>query len=328
VISLGGAALLEAVSAEGMSERDAEELIAREGLFRDALEPSSPGVAQVLERIAKEWFRALAGFETHLGGPAEEKVRSQILVGGVARVPRIDAFLAAKTGIDTRRFEVPPQQELGELIAAGDPCLFGPALALALRGTARARTRSNYLRGNWAPRVELGPLAQQFRGSALLAAAALALALLSSAGRYALADRRADALESQLRDIWTESAPGQALPSSVPSALKNSLRETRGRADTLGLYGGNLSALDLMTEISRLVPGDLSLIFEELAIDGQVVRIRGHTPSFAAVDKLQAALRGDARFGEIRVSEIQADAKRGGNTFSLTISLRPAGANS
>ena len=82
-----------------------------------------------------------------------------------------------------------------------------------------------------------------------------------------------------------------------------------------------------MTEISRLVPGDLSLIFEELAIDGQVVRIRGHTPSFAAVDQLQASLRDDPRFGEIRVSEIQADAKRGGNTFSLTISLRPEGAS-
>ena len=64
------------------------------------------------------------------------------------------------------------------------------------------------------------------------------------------------------------------------------------------------------------------------AIDGQVVRIRGHSPSFAAVDQLQASLRRDSRFDDIRVSEIQADAKRGGNTFSLTISLAPAGASS
>ncbi len=63
-------------------------------------------------------------------------------------------------------------------------------------------------------------------------------------------------------------------------------------------------------------------------IDGQVVRIRGHTPSFAAVDQLQAALQSDPRFGEIRVSEIQADAQRGGNTFSLSISLRAPGAQS
>ena len=52
------------------------------------------------------------------------------------------------------------------------------------------------------------------------------------------------------------------------------------------------------------------------------------TYRIAAVDQLQEALRGDPRFGEIRVSEIQADPKRGGNTFSLTISLRPAGASS
>ena len=156
----------------------------------------------------------------------------------------------------------------------------------------------------------------------------MGLALLSSAGRYVLADNRADAFEAQLERIWQASVPGAPVPTNVPGALKSALRDTRGRADTLGLYGGNLSALDLLTEISRLVPGDLSLIFEELAIDGQVVRIRGHTPSFAAVDQLQASLRNDPRFGEIRVSEIQADTKRGGNTFSLTISLRPRGANS
>ncbi len=328
VISVAGAALLGAIASEGLSPRDAEEAIARDGIFADGVEPISARVGDVLERLSKEWVRALAGFEAQLGGPAEETIGGQILVGGVARTPRLDAFLRRRTGIETRRFEVPPQQELGELVAAGDPCLFGPALALALRGTSRARTRSNFLRGEWAPRVELGPLAQQFRGTGLLAAAAVALALLSSAGRYALADRRADALDDQLDAIWSESVPGAARPGNVPGALKQALRDTRDRASTLGLYGGNLSALDLLTEISTLVPGDLSLIFEELAIDGQVVRIRGHSPSFAAVDQLQASLRRDSRFDDIRVSEIQADAKRGGNTFSLTISLAPAGASS
>ncbi len=327
VISVAGSALLGAVAAEGLSARDAEEALARDGLFADGIEPISARVGDTLERIAKEWVRALAGFEPYLDGPAEEALGSQVLVGGVARIPRLDTFLQRRTGIETRRFEVPPQQELGELVAAGDPCLFGPALSLALRGTTRARTRSNFLRGEWAPRVELGPLAQQFRSTALLAAAAVTLALLSSAGRYALADHRADALETQLDAIWSEGVPGAARPDNVPGALKRALRDTRDRANTLGLYGGNLSALDLLTEISTLVPGDLSLIFEELAIDGQVVRIRGHSPSFAAVDQLQASLRKDPRFDDIRVSEIQADAKRGGNTFSLTISLAPAGAS-
>jgi hypothetical protein len=58
-----------------------------------------------------------------------------------------------------------------------------------------------------------------------------------------------------------------------------------------------------------------------MSIDGQLVRFRGHTPSFAAVDQLKAALAGFPHFGEIRVAEIQADAARGGNNFSVTIGL-------
>jgi len=58
-----------------------------------------------------------------------------------------------------------------------------------------------------------------------------------------------------------------------------------------------------------------------------VVRLRGHTPSFAAVDQLKAALAKFPHFGEIRVSEIQADANRGGNTFSVTIGLTQGAAD-
>ena len=84
--------------------------------------------------------------------------------------------------------------------------------------------------------------------------------------------------------------------------------------EEIGIVFLNDEACDLFREAGCLV-------------DGQVVRIRGHSPSFAAVDQLQASLRKDPRFDDIRVSEIQADAKRGGNTFSLTISLAPAGAS-
>lgn len=106
------------------------------------------------------------------------------------------------------------------------------------------------------------------------------------------------------------------------AAFRNALRDAHERAAFLGVYGGNLSALDVLTEISARVPADLKVVVEELSIDGKVVRITGHTPSFEAVDRLRAELAGFPAFGEIRVSEIQRDARRGGNTFSITIALR------
>jgi hypothetical protein len=74
------------------------------------------------------------------------------------------------------------------------------------------------------------------------------------------------------------------------------------------------------------VPTELAVIFEELSIDGQVVRLRGHTDSFAAVDQLKEALARFPQFADIRVSEIQADPARGGNNFSITIGLAKPGA--
>jgi type IV pilus assembly protein PilM len=321
-LPFGGTLLTQAIADElGCPMEEAERAKCSEGIFERGLEVRYSRAAAVLDNLARDMVRALTSFEPILAGPAEEQLRGLTLVGGTARLPRLDAYLRERTGISTRRLEFPPQAELGEFAAAGDPVLFAPALALAARGTARARTRTNFLQGEFAPRFELTGLGPQFRWTGRLAAAALGLALVSGATQLAVADRQADRLEAQMEELWGEVAPGQPLPRSIPGALRDTLRDARDRADQLGLYGGNLSALGLLTEISRKVPAELSLIFEELSIDGQVVRIRGHTPSFAAVDQLQAALSDDPHFGEIRVSEIQADSNRGGNTFSLTIRL-------
>jgi Tfp pilus assembly protein PilN len=103
--------------------------------------------------------------------------------------------------------------------------------------------------------------------------------------------------------------------------MKEAVRRSQQRADTLGIYRGNLSALQVLTEISSRVPEGLDVIFEELSIDRQVIQIKGHTPSFENVDRLVAELEKYAPFSEITPGETTKDARRGGRTFSLRISL-------
>ena len=80
----------------------------------------------------------------------------------------------------------------------------------------------------------------------------------------------------------------------------------------------------MLTEISRRVPAGLDVVFEELSIERQVVQIRGHTPSFGSVDQLRSVLAKFVRFAEIAVGEINADARRGGDNFSVRIRLSDA----
>ncbi|MGH7289314.1 MAG: PilN domain-containing protein, partial [Myxococcota bacterium] len=104
-------------------------------------------------------------------------------------------------------------------------------------------------------------------------------------------------------------------------AMQEAVRSAQRRADTLGVYRGNLSALDILTEISRRVPPNLDVVFEELSIDRQVIQIKGHSPSFGSVDQLRAKLAQFGPFAEITVGDITADARRGGQNFNVRISL-------
>ena len=98
------------------------------------------------------------------------------------------------------------------------------------------------------------------------------------------------------------------------------------RAEFLGVYAGNLSALDVLTEISKRVPADLDVVFEELAIDKQMIRMRVQAKSFEAADRLGQELAKFPPFAQARIGAIETDNKTGAKRFDVTISLAASSA--
>ena len=103
------------------------------------------------------------------------------------------------------------------------------------------------------------------------------------------------------------------------------MKSARDRADFLGVNASNLSALDILTQLSAHVPPDVDVVFEEVGIDPNVVRIRGYSKSFEAVERLKTELSKIEGFSQVQVSEIQSDARRGGKSFSVTLTGKPRG---
>jgi general secretion pathway protein L len=172
--------------------------------------------------------------------------------------------------------------------------------------------------------VNLRRLGHELRWTGILAAAVLALALVSVGVRIGVENRRADRVEARVAALYSEAFPGRPVPADAVAALREAARSARSRADLLGVYGGSYSALDLLAEVSARVPKELAVVFDEFNVDRQTVRIRGYTESFENVDRLRAELARSEPFAQIRVSEIQTDARRGGGTgktFNLTIQL-------
>jgi Tfp pilus assembly PilM family ATPase/Tfp pilus assembly protein PilN len=322
-IPLGGEAITVALADDlGVSLVEAERRKHEEGVL--GTEGGAPRPAeQVVERLVRELARTLGSLETLLGssGAATEVT----LCGGTAHLHRLDEVLAERLGLPVRRLAAPPGAAGTAVLATGDPLLFAPALALAVRGSMRTRTRMNFRQGELAHRIDYGRVGREFRGTAVLAATALLLGLVAVATGIVLESRRGEALERQAQALYLEAFPNRPPPPNVVAAMQQAVSEAQDKADTLGVYRGNLSALDILTEISAHIPGDVDVVFEELSIDGQVIQIKGHTPAFEAVDRLRAELARYAPFSAITVGEISRDPRRGGQTFSMRISMAEDG---
>jgi general secretion pathway protein L len=317
-IPIAGRALTQAVAQERrLVWNEAEGVKCDEGI------QSCAAAHFVMDRLGREIMRTLGGFESALAGQAP--LEELTLLGGSARLHGMDELLAERVGLPVVRMTFPRGEAGSALVAGGDPLLFSNALALALRGTLRATTRMNLRREEFAYRVDLRQIGRELTLTSRLAGLALLLGAVVLATSIAVQSRKADALERELRTLYAQAFPGQSPPANVGVAMREAVRSAHERADALGVYRGNLSALDLLSEISARVPQDLEVVFEELSIDRQMVRIRGYSKSFEGVDRLRTELSKFEPFSQIQVSEIQSDEKHGGKSFSVTISMGQKG---
>ena len=184
------------------------------------------------------------------------------------------------------------------------PILFASAIALALRGTAQARTELNFRQDEFAVRVDVGEMLRSFRSTAWLAGVTVLLALAAFVTGIVVESRRAAALEEQVAQLYIDAFPDDPVPDDPIRALRQQVSQANEMSEFLGVYPGNLSALDLLTELSRLIPKDLKIGLEELSIDRQTVRMRVRGKSFQDADRLGEVLGTFPPFAASRVGVI------------------------
>ena len=317
-VPVAGLAITRALARDrNVGELEAERIKLEDGVLGARPHPAA---LEVLDRLAREILRTLGALESLLPG-GSAGLQALHLLGGSGRLHRLDEFLRERTGLPTQRLPLPAGELGSAFLAGGDPLLFGPAMALALRGSSRATTRINLRQGELGARIDYRQIGRELRLPLALAGVALVLGFVSIGTRLALDARRAERAERQARALVAQALPGSAAAPDPLTALQEAVRSAQRRADTLGVYRGNLSALDILTELSRLVPPNLDVVFEELSIERQVIQIKGHSPSFGSVDQLRAKLAQYGPFAEITVGDITADARRGGQNFNVRISL-------
>jgi cell division ATPase FtsA len=321
---IAGAALTEALARDrALSIEDAEREKCESGVMGASEAESLPATRTTLDRIAREIIRTLGALEPQIATLESGPVKELTLFGGTAQLDRLDEYLSTATGFNARRLGAPTQDIGKALTTDSDAIVFAPAIALALRGTAQSKTRMDFRQEEFALRLDLGRYRRELAWPLGLAAAAAVLGIVNIGTATGLENRRAKQMEQQIEQLYTEAFPGQALPQNPLASLREEIASATTRAEFLGVYRGNLSALDLLTEISKLVPKNLDVVFDELSIDRQTIRMRVHAKSFESADLLGAELAKFPPFGQARIGAIESDPKRGGKRFDVTISLAP-----
>ncbi len=320
-IGIGGRAFTEAVAQErALSLDDAERYKLEHGVVEPGVNSLYPRADAVLHRLSNEILRFTSSIERLGGG------ETLVLLGGGAQLPWLGEWLTERTGLPAAPLGLPrPDSGLAGLAAEGAPGLLAPAVALAVRGTARAATQINLRQDDFARRTDFTRFRRDFGTTGVLAAAVVGLALVSFTTGAILESREAGRVDARVAALWAESFPDRPLPDDPIAAMREQVRQAKERAEFLGVYRGNMSALDVLTEISRLVPKSLDVGFEELSIDKQTIRIRVYASSFEAADRLGAELAKFRPFEQARIGAIETDRRTGGKKFNVTIGLSGEG---
>ena len=185
---------------------------------------------------------------------------------------------------------------------------------------ARRNGAYDRLHQKWLGPLEARPLQwRDLRPTALLGAGLLGAALVAGGAQIWKNARAAGALEDASRAIAAEAMGGRDPGADPLAAMQSAVRDAQRRAEMLGVYRGNLSALDILTEISKNVPRDLEVVFEEFSIERDTVQIRGHTPDFKAVDRLVSEVKKFPAFSDVVIGGTDKDARRGGVNFDVRI---------
>lgn len=329
-LPVAGRAMTEALASEqGLSFEEAEQRKLEGAALAANGGASSPGVTAILDRIAREAVRTLEAAEVRHGGGPVAREATISLVGGSARLEHIDTLLARRTGLPTERLRMPEDAPHADLAEGVDPVLFGPALALALRLSGESVTRMNFRQGEFAYRQDFGALfARELRPTAALAAVLVGLLFVSALATIFVQNGRAGRYEEAAAQLFAEAFPGRGTPPAEPAtALRRELAAAQERAEFLGLYSGDRSALVLLAELSQAIPADLDVRITEVNIDRNLIRLDVDAAGYEAADRLTAVLTDTPPFEGAEVAgSIRTDRKTGGVSFNVNIPLtRPGG---
>ncbi len=266
------------------------------GITADDSGPAAQGRAASILSAARQ---------TLLAHPSSAEHLDVVLAGSVAGIPALRQELSSALSLSVRDAAEFDYSFLLNGIRP-DMSRFVACVAMLLGELPNKPVELlNFRQGEFAFRGRVRGDLSAFYTTAIFAAAVVLLALVHTALGIGASLHRLHLLDREIA-VMTTPALGPNPPADAFAALRAGTIKMNKR---LALIGGNSTAnppIDGLLAVSRDIPGRFPVEMEDVAIDGDGLKLTGEADSFGTVDQMKKALAGDDLFGSVDVTHAKA----------------------
>jgi hypothetical protein len=200
------------------------------------------------------------------------------------------------------------------------PQIMNTAIAAAMR-ISSGRKSFNFRQKDLAAKNILLNSKKQLKLAAVIAGIILFLATVNQALDFTIKTRRLDNIKKQISLIFKKDFPEAPNMVDPVQQLKTKLAENK---KTFGFYKGDsdTSVLNMLKEISGLIPSSLDVIIYNLSYENNVILIKGEAKNVDDISAVKNELLKSGHFKEVAMGSTSLVKDSGKVNFDLRIEVK------
>ncbi len=314
----GGASITEALAeAAGIEFSEAEEK-KRSG--------DTGETGEKISAVCREFFSEVKNTLEflRLKGEIEEAPAEIFLTGGGALYRPLTGEMEAFFSLPVEPVDSSAAEDISikEGVAEGlNSMLMNQAIALAT-GEVKKGAGFNFARGRFRPKRVYEKFRKDFRWVAALVLIILCVLGVDLYMDYHYDRTRLNRVNQEIAAVFKKTCPEVTKIVDPVQQLKVKIAGERRSSAGLNGNGFGIKTLDILKDISRLIPESTEFLITSFTFDGETVKINGETDNFNSVDGIKNSLGKSDWFKDVTISSASLIKKGSRVGFDLRMGIK------
>jgi len=259
-----------------------------------------------------------------LQGRLKENPTKVFLTGGGAFYPHLQKEMEIFFSLPVEMVDISAADNItmGEEVKNGwNPMLMNQALALATR-EAKKSAGFNFALGEFGPKKKYEEFQKDFKWAATILFIILCVFGADLYIDYHYDRTHLNRLKKEITSVFRKACPEVTKIVDPVQQLKVKIAEARNSSLGLNEAGSGIRMLDIIKDISRLVPESTEFLITSFTFDGETVKIKGETDNFNTVDNITNSLGKSNYFKNVAISSASLIKKGSRVGFDLKLVIR------